>query len=376
VTSVAFLVDQIYSRIPGGMGTYLRELIPALARAEPSLEITLFHSRFAGDHPPPSSTEDWMGVHPSVELPASIRQLYPSWALARRPALPSTLSSVDLLHSPVPAAIPPAGPDQRLVVTVHDLAFLIHPRLYPRPWRLMYRVGLARAVRSAHAIIAVSRHTAEDLLRRTRVDPRKVHVVPLAASVPTSGSDIEETLSRLKIRAPYVLFVGTLEPRKNLVRLVRAYRRMAIRGSPHALVLAGPIGWRHQALLREIAMEGPGEILLTGPVPPEDLDALYRGASALVYPSLYEGFGLPVLEAMARGVPCVVSTSSSLPEVAGEAALPVDPRSVAGLAEALERVVGDRDLAGRLRKAGKSRAARFSWGETARLTLEVYKSVQ
>jgi len=114
---------------------------------------------------------------------------------------------------------------------------------------------------------------------------------------------------------------------------------------------------------------------MTGAVGPVALDALYRGASAFAYPSLYEGFGLPVVEAMARGVPCVVSTSSSLPEVAGEAALPVDPRSVAGLSEALERVITDQDLADRLRHAGKRRAARFSWEETARLTLEVYKSV-
>jgi glycosyltransferase involved in cell wall biosynthesis len=376
LTSLAFLIDQLFSPAPGGMGTYVRELVPALSRAEPSLEISLFHSRFEADRSERSMEERWVRDFPVVELPGSIRQLYPSWALARRPPLPSPLSSHELVHSPVPAAVPPAGPGQRLVVTVHDVAFLVHPRFYPRQWRLMYRLGVARAVRSADAVIAVSRHTAEDLLRRTRVDPAKLHVVPLAAALPMSGADGEETLGRLKIRAPYVLFVGTLEPRKNLVRLVRAYRRVAVRGAPHALVLAGPIGWRHQALLREIALEGPGEIVLTGPVPSPDLDALYRGASAFVYPSLYEGFGLPVLEAMARGVPSVVSTAASLPEVAGEAALPVDPRSVAGLADAMERIVGDRDLSSRLREAGRSRAARFSWEETARLTLQVYKSVR
>lgn len=376
MTSLAFLIDQLFSPAPGGMGTYVRELVPALARAEPSLDITLFHSTFEPGRAGSLSAEPWVRDHHLVEIPRSIRQLYPSWATVRRPALPPSLSSRDLVHSPVPAAVPPTAAHQRLVVTVHDLAFLIHPRLYPRQWRVMYRVGMARAARSADAIIAVSRHTAEDILRRTRIDPRKVFVVPLAATLPSSPTPVEETLGRLKIRLPYVLFVGTLEPRKNLVRLVRAYRRMAVRGAPHALVLAGPMGWRHQALLREIALESAGDVLLTGPVRPEDLDALYRGASAFVYPSLYDGFGLPVLEAMARGVPCVVSTSSSLPEVAGEAALPVDPRSVAGLAEAMERVVGDRELASRLRDAGMSRAARYSWEETARLTLEVYKSVR
>jgi glycosyltransferase involved in cell wall biosynthesis len=370
VTSVALLVDQLFSPAPGGIGTYVRHLVPAMMQADPSLELTLFHSRFEGAQP-----QDWIRSHRVEELPASIRRLYPSWTAARRPPLPETLASLDIVHSPSPAAVPPAAAGQRLVVTVHDVAFLVYPQLFPRAWGLMYRAALARAVRSADAIITVSRHTAEDLARRTRADTRRIHVVPLAASVPRSQADVEPVLSRLKVPQPYVLFVGTLEPRKNLIRLVRAYRRMAARGSPHRLVLAGPMGWRPQPLLRAISAEGPGDVVLTGAVGPDDLDALYRGAAAFAYPSLYEGFGLPVLEAMSRGAPCVVSSSSSLPEVAGEAALPVDPRSVVGLAEALERVTTDGDLAARLREAGLARAARFSWDETAVRTLEVYKSV-
>jgi glycosyltransferase involved in cell wall biosynthesis len=202
-----------------------------------------------------------------------------------------------------------------------------------------------------------------------------VHVVPLAASLPTGSVEPQEVLARLRIQPPYILSVGTLEPRKNLVRLVRAYRRAASRGVTHSLALVGPMGWRAGELLREVAGDGPGRVAVTGPVPAEDLDALYRGASAFAFPSLYEGFGLPVVEAMARGVPCVVSTSSSVPEVAGEAALPVDPRSVAGLADALERVVSDHGLAARLRDAGRRRAAQFTWDRTARQTMEVYKSV-
>jgi glycosyltransferase involved in cell wall biosynthesis len=370
VTSLAFLIDQLFSPAPGGIGTYVRQLVPALGQADPSLDITLFHSRFDE-----SESEEWTRQYRVEELPASIRRLYPSWAVARRPALPASLAALDVVHSPSPAAVPPAAPGQRLVVTVHDLAFLVHPELFPRQWRLMYRGALTRAVRSADAIITVSRHTAEDLVRRTRADGRRIQVVPLAGSLPLAQADPEPVLSRLKVRRPYVLFVGTLEPRKNLVRLLKAYRRVAARGAPHSLVLAGPMGWHPQPLLRAISEEGPGEVVLTGAVGPGDLDALYRGADAFVYPSLYEGFGLPVLEAMSRGTPCVVSSSSSLPEVAGEAALPVDPRSVVGFAEALERVTTDQELSGRLREAGLARAARFSWEETARRTLEVYKSV-
>jgi len=368
--SVSFLIDELFSPAPGGIGTYIRQIVPAMRAADPSLEVTLFHARFEDAEP-----EGWTSQYPVEELPAGIRRLYPGWALARRPPLPPSLATLDVVHSPSPAAVPPTDPGQPLVVTVHDVAFLIHPELFPRGWRLMYRAALARTTRNAAAIITVSRHTAEDLARRTRFPTNRIHVVPLAASLPPSQSDIQGVAARLKVPQPYVLFVGTLEPRKNLVRLVHAYRRMSARGSPHTLVLAGPMGWHPQPLLRAIAQEGPGDIVLTGATSPSDLDALYRGAAAFAYPSLYEGFGLPVLEAMSRGTPCVVSTSSSLPEVAGEAALPVDPRSVVGLAEALELVTTDRALAARLREAGLARAARFSWDETARRTLDVYKEV-
>jgi glycosyltransferase involved in cell wall biosynthesis len=370
VTRVAMLIDQLFSPIPGGMATYTRQLVPAVVRADPSLDVVLFHSRF--DH---DVREPWMHHHRVETLPHDIRRLYPSWALVGRPWLPPELATADLIHSPVPAAVPPARRNQRLVVTIHDVAFLVLPATFPTAWRTMYRAALRRAVRTADAVITPSRHTAEDLIRRTKLTADRVHVVPLAASLPDLEGDPEEALGRLKVRRPFILSVGTLEPRKNLVRLVRAFRRLAARGAPHQLVLAGPLGWQHQRLLREVAEGAPGEVVLVGQVLPTELDALYRAADAFAYPSLYEGFGIPVLEAMSRGLPCVVSTSSSLPEVAGEAALPVDPLSEAGLADALERVTTDAELAARLRSAGPARAARFSWDETARLTLEVYKQV-
>ena len=351
----------------------MRELLPAMKRQDPSLDITLFHSLFAGASSAPP--EEWMAEYRTEQLTSSMRSLYPSWALLGRPALPASLGDVDIVHSPSPAAVPPVSDAQRLIVTVHDIAFVVHPDLFPTRWRIMYRAALARAARSADAIITVSRHTAEDLLRHAprRLDPDRIHVTPLAASLPSTDQDVGEVLARLKLPLPYILFVGTLEPRKNLVRLVRAYRRLAGRGAPHGLVLAGPIGWKHAALMAELSKDGPGEITLTGALGATDLDAIYRGAAAFAYPSLYEGFGLPVLEAMARGIPCVVSTSSSLPEVAGEAALPVDPRSTAALTEAMEQLTTDPSLADRLRQAGLQRAARFSWEETARRTLDVYK---
>ena len=370
MTSVAFHVDQVFSPAPGGIGTYVRNLVPALVRQDPALEVRLFHARFAG--PPPA--EPWMHDLPTEELRSGIRGLYPRWNLSGRPPLPDRLRGADLVHAPSSVAVPPAGRGQRLVVTVHDLATLAVPALFPPKWRQVYRAGLRAAVRRADAIVTPSRFTAEDLLSRTKVDPARVHVIPEGAALTEAAApDPERALSRLRVPRPYVLFVGTLEPRKNLVRLVRAYRRVAASGLPHALVLAGPLGWQRQALLRELALAGPGDVVLTGAVGPEELDALYHRADAFVYPALYEGFGLPVLEAMLRGVPTVCSNTTALPEVAGDAAVGVNPVSIPDIADGMRSVLSDPELAGRRADRGRARAERFTWDEAARLTLQVYE---
>jgi glycosyltransferase involved in cell wall biosynthesis len=368
---VAVHVDQLFFPAPGGIGAYIRNLVPAMAAHDPALELVLFHSRFASPEPP----ERWMREFWVEELPASIRSLYPRWATLGRPALPTSLQAADLVHATNPAAIPPVIEGQRLIVTVHDLAFQRYPSMFPQKWRALYGLGLRAAIRRAAAIVTPSRNTAEDLLSRTKVDPRKLHVVPLAASLGVTSVDVAEVIGRLKVRPPYVLSVGTIEPRKNLVRLVRAYRRVAATGVPHSLVLAGPLGWHHEALMRELSLEGPGDIVMTGSLAPEELDAVYRAADVFAYPSLYEGFGLPVLEAMARGIPTVASSTSSVSEVAGDAALGVNPRSVREIAKAIVSLCTDGELAEQLAARGRAQAERYSWDETARTTIEVYERV-
>jgi glycosyltransferase involved in cell wall biosynthesis len=370
MTSAAIQIDQLYFANPGGIGTYVRHLVPALAHHDASLEIALFHARFSRSSEPP---ERWVRDFWVEELPSSIRSLYPRWNLIGRPPLPGSLRSRGVLHATSPAAIPPKGRDQRLVVTVHDLAFEEFPAAFNRTWRTMFRQGLSAAVRRADAIVTPSRNTAEDLLSHTRVDPARVHVVPLAASLETAANDPGAVLDRLGISRPYVLFVGTLEKRKNLLRLVRAYRRLAATGAPHSLVLAGAPGWGSDELQRELDLEGPGQVIRTGGLEPPDLDAVFRSAAVFAYPSVYEGFGLPVLEAMARGIPTVCSNTSSLPEVAGDAAITVDPKSVSEISEALARLVSDHALAEDLSMRSLAQAERFSWAETARRTLEVYE---
>jgi len=368
MTSVAFHVDQLFAPAPGGIGTYIRELVPHLAK---EAEVTLFHARFDGE-----PLDDLLHRLPRHALAQTTRWLYPTWDLLGRPPLPEELRRHDVVHAPNPVAIPPPGPGQKLVVTVHDLAFRPYPRLFPPRWLALYRLGTRRAARRAGAILTPSVSTARDLVRHEKADRERVHVVPLAASLPQGRTDPEQTLRRLKVREPYVLFVGTLEPRKNLLRLVRAYRHAVAHGGfPHQLVLAGPLGWQPDPLLREIRLAGPGEIVMTGTAGAADLDALYRGASLFVYPSLYEGFGLPILEAMARGVPTITSTVSSMPEVAGEAAMQVDPRSIEGIASAIELLLSDMNEAERLARAGLARSETFTWERTAERTLEIYRSL-
>jgi glycosyltransferase involved in cell wall biosynthesis len=371
VTSVAFHVDQLWLRSPGGIGTYVRELVPALERMNDPETLLLFRSRWTEGGPP----AEWWEHRRVVVLPGTMRSLYPRWDLFGRPLLPAPLSACEVVHATNHVAIPPAGPAQKLVVTVHDLAFERFPELFPRRWRWLYRAGLKATARRADAVLTPSQATADDLLSHTNLDPAKVHVTPLAASLPTTADDPMPILRRLGIEPPYLLFVGTLEPRKNLVRLVRAYRRAVASGLPHALVLAGATGWHAEALEAELAIVGPGTILRTGLIGDAGLDAVYRGAAAFVYPSLFEGFGLPVLEAMARGVPTITSNASSIPEVAGQAAVLVDPTSEEDLAGAIESVLGDAELAESLRHAGPGQAANFSWDETARGTIAVYRKI-
>ena len=370
---VAFHIDQLWFSAPGGIGTYVRELAPALIEQDPRLELLPFRSRFPTGGP----SSSWLDELPPVTVvDRPIRMLYPFWNITGRPALPSALAQAEIVHATSPAAIAPASRGQRLVVTVHDLAFMRHPELFPRNWRMLYRAGLRATARRADAVLVPSTFTADELREHSDVDAARVHVTPLASSLPTTqATDIDGVLERLGVPRPYVLSVGTLEPRKNQARLVRAFRRLAAEGRPHALVLNGPDGWLDDELHRELAAEGPGRVVRTRDLDANDLDALYRGADVFAYPALYEGFGLPVVEALARGVPTVAAEGSSISEVAGDAGVLVDPLDEQAIADSIARVLDDRSLADDLRRRGPERAATFSWQETARATLRVYRHV-
>ena len=358
---VAFHTDQLWFSAPGGIGTYVRELMPALVASSDAPALTTFQVGSEADR-----------RDADVLVPGSIRTLYPSWDLIGLPRLPATLVACDVVHATNHAAIPPAARGQALVATVHDLAFDVFPDAFPTSWRWLYRAGVRAVARRADIMVTPSRSTADDVERRYGIDPAHIRVTPLAASLPTTSTDPAETLAALGVDPPFILCPATLEPRKNQVRLIRAYRQVAP-DLPHTLVLSGPDGWGTDDIDAELVRSGPGRVIRTGLVTGGRLDALLRAADLVAYPSLYEGFGLPVVEAMARGVAVLASTTPAVAETAGDAALLVDPEDVAAIAEELARVLTDRTLRDDLVTKGKVRAAVFSWQATARATLDAYR---
>jgi glycosyltransferase involved in cell wall biosynthesis len=244
---------------------------------------------------------------------------------------------------------------------------------------MVFSILVSRVDRTSDAVVTVSQAAAQDLRRYYKLSPTRIHVVPNGVSYPESvpAEKVQMALSRHAVSAPYFLYVGALHPRKNIRRVIEAFKLVKERHSGLSLVIVGPPSWGAQDELQAV-LGSTGDntgIIFTGFLSDEDLGALYQGAYGLVFPSLYEGFGLPVLEAMSYGTPVITSNVSSLPEVAGDAALLVDPMAVADIAEKMTMLLEDTALHAGLREKGYARCKKFSWGETARGTYDVYRSL-
>ena len=279
-----------------------------------------------------------------------------------------------------PNFVPPPTRTKRLVMTVHDVAFRLFPETAPHSTR-RWLARLDRALRQAARIIVVSEQTKRDLLEQYRLSEDLVAVVPngvdATAFDDVHDADISAARDQLGVHGPYLIYLGGIEPRKNLPAVVHAFARLSSDVRP-TLVIAGwrtawnPEGWDQlQNAIEEVPSGIRSQVHVTGYVPEERKAALLAGAEMLVYPSLYEGFGLQILEAMAAGTPVLTSNVSALPEVAGDAAILVDPTDVDAITEGMQRLLSDDELRKDLRQRGRMRAAAFSWDETARRTVEV-----
>ena len=355
----------------GGMETYARELIPALLRERPGLRLTAFVNREAAE----ASQGPWWQFIPAVTVPVRARQRS-QWVRGEQQLLPplAKRSGVDLVHSLASTA--PTWGAFRRVVTIHDVIYRMYPEAHPGLRSLAMRLIVPLAARRSHRIIVPSVATREDLIRLLKVPPGRIEVVPngLGTSPPLHWVTEEELRRRHDLGTrPFVLTVSAKRPHKNLIRLVEALAVIPNERRP-ILVLPGYATSHEEELRAFSARLGlAADTRFLGWVSDEELEGLYRCAACFVFPSLYEGFGLPVLEAMARGVPVACSDRGALAEVIDGAAVMFDPEQPRGIAAAIERLLADPAERDRLSSAGRANAARFSWAETARRTLRTYE---
>lgn len=277
----------------------------------------------------------------------------------------------------VPSHVVPLWHPRRTVVTVHDLGYVEYPQAHTRASRLYLHLSTFFSARSARRVIAISEATKRDLVKHYRVPPRKISVIyhgrdPIFTPV-DDVARMAEVAAKYGVQAPYCVHVGTLQPRKNLGLLVEAWD--ILRGSmeqPPQLLLAGKRGWLYDSLFEMVRARRLTDLIrFADYVERDDLPTLYSGALALTFPSLYEGFGLPPLEAMSCGAPVIASTATSLPEVVGDGGLMLDPHDPHPWAEAVQRLMRDPALQAELRRKGLERAAQFTWERCARQTLQV-----
>ena len=365
---VGLVADRLGSH-GGGVETYERELIRGLAEQPGDDRFTVYCGSVAA-----ADSIAQLGPRFQAEV------VNPGSKIARFAlGLPLAIrrSRVDLVHA---CLFPPLYMGGRSVFTVHDFSPFVRPEFFPLPVRLRLTTFMRRGIAAADRVICVSESTRADLLRLFRIDPARVSVVHLSAEARYHPPlDVAATAAvRRKYELPerYVLYVGKLQARKNIVGILRAHHILKTRyGTDHALVLTGRRMWGSEED-REIGRLGlDDDVKNLGHIEHDDLPLLYAGASVFLFPSHYEGFGLPPLEAMACGTPVVTSDVTSLPEIVGDAATCVPPDDHDGLARAVHELLSDSSLHATRRAKGLVRASEFSWSRTARETLRVYREV-
>lgn len=375
-----------------GIGHYNYYLVKNLLQIDKNNEYVLFFD----NRIPEASVKKVVGNNKNVKtrffpfyqykyyLPFTYSQMLVSAFVSRE--------KLDLYHSP--ANVIPLMYHGPSVVTVHDLAIYKHADWFPSNFmsRQIFstKVLVPKSIRKAKKVIAVSQNTKDDIIRLFKVPAKKIFVV--YEGVVTDGSlagdklaipDKKTLKKKFKIKDDYLLFVGTIEPRKNLVVLLEAFNSFLTRQrlnnknqKPLQLVLAGGRGWKYKEVFKTVkTLKLEEKVKFLDYVEHPDKIGLMQNALCFVFPSLYEGFGLPVLEAMCLGLPVITSNISSLPEVAGSAALLIDPNSVTDLVKAIEKVVGSPELREKMIEAGREQAKKFNWQKTAEETLAIYKEV-
>lgn len=358
-----------------GIDTYMKQLVSNLAKVDRTNQYRIYHNhedrRIFTDNLPGNFSHTSLSARPRLLRLISQQVMLPVAASGWK---------ADVVHSPS-FIMPYLRGSARHVLTVHDMTSFSHPHCHialRRSW--LYRRMVLASLRRTDVVVVPSRATRQAILEfLPDLQPDRIHV-----TVPGIGEEfrlcdpasVREVVARLKLPQPYILYVGTLEPRKNLPALVESYRRLVEAGAiKEHLVLAGKLGWGYEALLKQIQVPAlRGRVHLAGYVDQKDLPAVYAGARLFVYPSLHEGFGFPPLEAMACGVPVISTRSSSLAENLERAAELVAPDDIAGLADAMQRLLTDDTLRAKRQGQGLEQARQYRWEQTARETVKSYQA--
>jgi len=359
-----------------GVGVYLKNLLFELARIDPDDEFFMvsasWKDRFPAGNIPPFAK----GRFRDLRWPVRVLNFF--WQDLGRPTL-DRLAGVplDLTHSATPLPIPTRG---RTLVTVCDLFFMEDPARADREARRKFLKQTAEALRRADGVVTISEFSRRGIIERFGLPAEKVRAITLGVSPvfrrPAEEMRIAALRRELDIPGEFLLFVGASEPRKNLPRLIDALSILHRDDRTIPLVLVGRPGGDHSRLTARILEKNlSASVRLAGYRPDEDVRALYASASALVFPSLAEGFGLPLIEAMACGLPAAVSAVSALPEIGGAAVLYFDPSNAEAMAAAMERILRDDNLRAELRREGRERARLFDWARTAEATLDLYRGI-
>lgn len=353
-----------------GIGRYTIELVRALSKQ--AVEVVLLSCG---------------GVGELKNLPLKIVPLRGSYLLPglmsmgqlQLPFLAHRLG-LDIIHDTtgmMPFLLPMGK--TRFVTTLYDVIPWSYPNISTKWDELIYRYWHPLMKSRVDAIVTISQSSKQDIIRYLSIPENKIHNVYSGVSPayqPASTKEIERIRYHYQLPEKYILYVGNLEERKNLQRVLRAYKEIKDDGFPHQLVLVGPKKWKYEKLFTLlIELQLQDAVIFTGYVPAKDLPALYTAADVFVFPSLYEGFGLPVLEAMGCGTPVITSNISSLPEVSGDAAILVDPYDVQQISSAIRQVLTQGQIRENLRELGLKRLHQFTWEQTAASTLNVYTSL-
>jgi glycosyltransferase involved in cell wall biosynthesis len=351
---VAFTLEQCWHRVPGGTAVAALELARELI-GRPEVEVVGVAA--AHRKPPP---EPWRPPIPVRRLPLPQIALYEAWHVLRRPRVERATGPVDVIHATGLAMPPRSVP---IVLTLHDLSFLEYPEHFSRAGRRFFHRAVELARRDADLVLCSSEATLEHCASVGFVRGRLRHVPLGVRAREADEADVARVRERYGLRDPYLLWTGTVEPRKNLPGLLTAFERL---DRDLELVLVGPKGWNEEIRARP-------RVKPLGFVPADDLSALYAGAEVFCFPSLMEGFGFPVLEAMAQGTPVVTSRGTSTEELAGDAGILIDPRDASSIASGIERALND---GRKLADAARARAAQYTWRRTADLVLAAYEEVK